>query len=57
MKRNTDGLTYHLLSKGYIIHPGSEFGCTTSVRVTIGNSAQNDDLIALSQLLHMSEIM
>lgn len=58
MKRKTDGLIYHLLSKGYIICPGSEFGCPTSVRVTIGYSAQNDDLIAyLSQLLMMPKIM
>lgn len=58
MKRDTDSLANRLLSKGFIIRPGSEFACPTSVRITIGSSAQNDDLIAhLSQLLQMSEMI
>lgn len=58
MKRNTDSLANRLLSKGFIIRPGSEFACQTSVRITIGSSAQNDDLIAhLSQLLQMPEMI
>lgn len=58
MKRKTDGLANRLLSKGFIIRTGSEFGCPTSVRITIGSAAQNDDLIAhLSQLLQMPEMI
>ncbi|MBD1382529.1 histidinol-phosphate transaminase, partial [Metabacillus arenae] len=58
MKRNTDSLANRLLSKGFIIRPGSEFACPTSVRVTIGSSKQNDDLIAyLSQLIQMPEMI
>ncbi|MBA4538134.1 histidinol-phosphate transaminase [Bacillus aquiflavi] len=56
MKRKTDELADCLLRKGFIIRPGSEFGCPTSVRITMGSSTQNDDLIAyLSQLLQMPE--
>jgi histidinol-phosphate aminotransferase len=57
MKRKTDVLTNRLLSKGFIIRPGSQFGCPNSVRITIGNSFQNDNLIAhLSQLLQMPDM-
>ena len=48
LKRNADDLANRLLWKGFIIRPGSQFGCPTSVRITVGSSAQNDDLIALS---------
>jgi histidinol-phosphate aminotransferase len=55
MKRRTDNLANHLLERGFIIRPGSEFACPTSVRITIGSSSQNDDLIAhLSQVIQMS---
>lgn len=56
MKRNTDDLTNRLLWEGFIICPGSQFGYPSSVRITVGNTAQNDDLIAyLSQLLQLPE--
>lgn len=57
-KRDTDDLANRLLSKGFIIRPGSQFGYRTTVRITVGSSKQNDDLIAyLSQLLQLSEIV
>lgn len=56
MKRNTDDLANRLLLKGFIIQRGSQFGWPTSVRITVGSSAQNDDLLAyLSQLLQLPE--
>lgn len=58
LKRNTNDLVNRLLLKGFIIRPGSQFGCQTSMRITIGSSTQNDDLIAyLSQLLQLPEIV
>jgi histidinol-phosphate aminotransferase len=58
LKRDTDDLANRLLSKGFIIRPGSQFGYRTTVRITVGSSKQNDDLIAyLSQLLQLSEIV
>lgn len=57
MKRKSDVLAERLLSKGCIIRPGSQFDCPASVRITIGSSVQNDNLIAhLSKLLQMQEM-
>lgn len=50
--RNCDKIASYLLSKGYIVRLGSTWGCQTGLRITLGNSVQNDTLIAhLSQLL------
>jgi histidinol-phosphate aminotransferase len=52
MGKPTDKITDYLLSKGFIIRSGSNLGFPTSVRITIGTSKQNDDLMVhLSQFL------
>lgn len=52
MGKQTDRIIEYLLAKGFIIRSGSHLGFPTSVRITIGTSKQNDDLMVhLSQFL------
>ncbi|OIJ21863.1 histidinol-phosphate transaminase [Anaerobacillus alkalidiazotrophicus] len=47
MNMESNKVAQHLLSKGFIIRPGSTFGKPTGLRITIGTPKQNDSIIAL----------
>ncbi|MDR6226013.1 histidinol-phosphate transaminase [Desmospora profundinema] len=56
LRRDCDKIAGYLLTKGYIVRSGSTWGSPTGLRITIGDSIQNDTLIAyLTQLLRTKD--